>query len=60
MEKWFQVVSCVLHLPVISSLENDRAPMSSDEEVSRSELFELIHYFSKYPFRARDTNSKVN
>ncbi|KAJ7376562.1 Myotubularin- protein 14 [Desmophyllum pertusum] len=33
--------------------------MSFDEEVSRSELFELVQYFSKYPFRARDTNSKV-
>lgn len=33
--------------------------MSSDEEVSRSELFELLQYFSKYPFRARDANSKV-
>ncbi|XP_078343302.1 phosphatidylinositol-3,5-bisphosphate 3-phosphatase MTMR14-like isoform X2 [Oculina patagonica] len=33
--------------------------MSFDEEVSRSELLELVHYFSKYPFRTRDTNSKV-
>lgn len=33
--------------------------MSLDEEVSRSELFELVKYFSKYPFRARDTNTKV-
>lgn len=33
--------------------------MSLDEEVSRSELFELVHYFSKNPFRTRDTNSKV-
>lgn len=33
--------------------------MSFDEEVSRSELFELVQYFSKNPFRARDSNSKV-
>lgn len=33
--------------------------MSFDEEVSRSELSELVHYFSKYPFRARDANSKI-
>jgi len=33
--------------------------MNFDEEVSRSELFELVHYFSKNPFRARDSNSKV-
>lgn len=35
------------------------ALMSLDEEVSRSELFELVKYFSKYPHRARDINSKV-
>lgn len=33
--------------------------MSLDEEVSKAELFELVKYFSKYPYRARDTNSKV-
>ncbi|XP_073228303.1 phosphatidylinositol-3,5-bisphosphate 3-phosphatase MTMR14-like [Porites lutea] len=33
--------------------------MSLDEEVSRTELFELVKYFSKYPYRARDTNPKV-
>lgn len=33
--------------------------MSFDEEVSRSELFELVQYFSKNPFRARDSNAKV-
>lgn len=33
--------------------------MSFDEEVSSSELSELVHYFSKYPYRARDANSKV-
>lgn len=33
--------------------------MSLDEEVSRTELSELLKYFSKYPYRARDTNPKV-
>lgn len=33
--------------------------MSLDEEVSRTELFELVKYFSKYPYRARDINPKV-
>ena len=33
--------------------------MSLDEEISRSELFELVKYFSKYPYRARDINTKV-
>jgi len=33
--------------------------MNVDEEVSKAELFELLKYFSKYPFRARDTSPKV-
>ena len=33
--------------------------MSFGEEVSRSELLELVHYFSKFPYRARDANAKV-
>lgn len=33
--------------------------MSLDEEVSKTELFELVKYFSKYPHRVRDTNTKV-
>lgn len=33
--------------------------MSLDEEVSKAELFELVKHFSKYPYRARDTNTKV-
>lgn len=34
--------------------------MSLDEEVSKTELFELVKYFSKYPHRVRDTNTKVD
>ena len=33
--------------------------MSFDEEVSRNELYDLLHYFSKNAYRARDTNAKV-
>ena len=33
--------------------------MNVDEEVSKAELFELLKYFSKYPYRARDTSPKV-
>ena len=43
----------------ISFFQNFSALMSGDEEVSQAELFELLKYFSKYPYRARDTNPKV-
>ena len=43
----------------ISFFQNFSAPMNVDDEVSKAELFELLKYFSKYPFRARDTSPKV-
>ena len=43
----------------INFFQNFSALMNVDEEVSKAELFELLKYFSKYPFRARDTSPKV-
>lgn len=57
--KWFRVEYLFVLFAVIGFFLNDKALMSFDEEVSSSELSELVHYFSKYPYRARDANSKV-
>lgn len=57
--KCFRVEYLFVLFAVIGFFLNDKALMSFDEEVSSSELSELVHYFSKYPYRARDANSKV-